>query len=282
MKRVEEIFFRTLMYGAVLVITGLLFLIIYSIISKGASSLSWEMVSQTPRGGYYFGKEGGILNAIIGSLYLSAGATALAFFISLPVALGMNIYLAKYRRMVNGLRFILDLLWGVPSIVYGAFAFSIMIMVGARASLMAGIITVGVFIVPIMIRAMDEVFKTVPRGLTESALSLGATFTETSFGVLVRQCAPGVVTALLLGFGRGIGDAAAVLFTTGYTDYIPGSLSQPAATLPLAIFFQLGSPIEEVRERAFAAALLLTLIILLISVITRILSNRFNKNRINF
>lgn len=161
------------------------------------------------------------------------------------------------------------MLWGIPSIVYGAFGFSIMIVFGWKASLMAGIIIVALFIVPIMIRGMDEVLKTVPRGLLESTISLGATKSETAFRVFIKQCIPGIITAILLSFGRAIGDAAAVLFTTGFTDRIPTSLSQPSATLPLSIFFQLSSPIAEVKNRAYAAAVVLTIIILLISILSR-------------
>ena len=133
-----------------------------------------------------------------------------------------------------------------------------------------------------MVRAMDEVFKNVPLGLIESTLSMGSTKSEIAFKILIKQCVPGIFTAILLSFGRAIGDAASILFTTGYTDNIPNSLNQPAATLPLAIFFQLSSPIEEVRSRAYAAAVILTAIILFISIITRILSGKFHKNIIKF
>jgi phosphate transport system permease protein len=281
-KKIEEIIFKTLMSISVFLITGSLLLIIFSIFYRGMGSMSWEMVSETPKGGFYFGKEGGILNAIIGSLYISLGATILAMIVGIPVALFMNVYLIKFKRFVNSIRFFMDLLWGVPSIVYGAFGFTIMVMFGMRASLLAGIITVAIFILPIMVRGLDEVLKTVPRGLLEASLSLGSTKSETAFRVFLRQTVPGLTTAILLSFGRAIGDAASVLFTTGYTDYIPTSLSQPTATLPLAIFFQLGSPIEEVRNRAYAAALILTLIILVISIVSRLVSSKYNKQRIKF
>jgi phosphate transport system permease protein len=91
---------------------------------------------------------------------------------------------------------------------------------------------------------------------------------------------PGITTAFLLALGKGLGDTASVLFTAGFTDYIPESITEPAATLPLAIFFQLSSPIPEVKERAYAAAIVLTIIILIISILSRVLSKRFSKNRI--
>lgn len=281
-KFIEEKIFRVLMFFSTVFIVIALALIIFSILNKGLPLLSWEMISQTPKGGFYFGREGGILNAIVGSFYLSISATLLALFVSLPLALFMNIYLKRYHLITSAIRFFLDLLWGVPSIVYGAFGFTIMIYFGLRASLLAGIITVTLFIIPIMVRAMDEVFKTVPTGLYEASLSLGATRSETAYRVFLKQCFPGVITAILLAFGRGIGDAASVLFTTGFTDHIPTSLTQPTATLPLAIFFQLGAPIPEVQERAYAAAAVLTFFILAISILARMTSRKFQKHKINF
>ena len=149
-----------------------------------------------------------------------------------------------------------------------------------KASLLAGIITIALLITPVMIRAMDEVLRNIPLGLLESSLSLGATRFETAV-IFFRQALPGIATAFLLGFAKGVGDTAAVLFTVGYTDYIPRSVMEPAATLPLSIFFQLSSPIEEVKARAYAAAVVLTGIILIISVFSRYLSSRVSKNTIS-
>lgn len=281
-RKYEELFFRVLMFFSTSLIVITLLLIIISILYKGLPALSLEMITQTPKGGFYFGKEGGILNAIIGSLYLSFGSTMLAFLVGLPVALLMNVVLVKRKKLINAVRFFLDLLWGIPSIVYGAFGFSIMIFLGIKTSLLAGIITVTLFIIPIMVRAMDEVLKTVPTGLLEASLSLGSTHSETSYKIFFRQAFPGIVTAILLSFGRAIGDAASVLFTTGYTDHIPTALGQPTATLPLSIFFQLSSPIKEVQDRAFASAVVLTVIILIVSILSRVFSRKYQKNKINF
>ncbi len=256
--------------------------IIISIFYRGLPVLSWEMVSQSPKGGFYFGKEGGILNAIVGSLYLAVISTLLAAAIGIPVALYINVYMTRHPKITGFIRFCLDLLWGVPSIVYGAFGFTVMILLGLKTSLLAGIITVTIFILPIMVRSLDEILSTVPRGLHEAALSLGSTRSETAFRVFLRQCTGGIITGVLLAFGRGIGDAASVLFTAGYTDFIPTSLYRPAATLPLAIFFQLSSPFPEVQDRAYAATVILTLIILIISITTRIISRKYRKNQIGF
>lgn len=281
-KKLEEGFFKSLMIFSTLIIIIGLISILASILIKGLPSLSWEMLSQTPKGGFYFGKEGGILNAIIGSIYLSLGATFIALIISLPIALFINVYAYKHRRFTDSIRFLLDLLWGVPSIVYGAFGFAIMIFLGVKTSLIAGVLILALLVIPIMIRAMDEVLRTVPKGLYESSLALGATKYEVAYKVFLKQCFPGMVTAVLLSFGRAIGDAASVLFTTGFTDHIPTSLYQPTASLPLSIFFQLSSPIEEVKHRAYASALVLTIIILIISLLTRMFTKKYQKHQIKF
>ncbi len=267
----EEAFFKHFSALTTLLIVLVLLHILYSIINKGFSSLTWEVLSQEPKGGFYMGGGGGIVNAIAGSFYLAIGATLIAFLFSLPVALFINIYLIRYPKLLMGIRFFLDVLWGIPSIVFGAFGFILMIYLGLRNSLGAGMVTVATLISPIMIRAMDEVLMTIPIGLQEAAYSLGSTKTEIAFKIFLRQAMPGFATAILLAFGRGIGDAASVLFTAGYTDHVPEKLSDPAATLPLSIFFQLGSPIEEVQNRAFAAAIVLTSIVLVISVSARLL-----------
>jgi phosphate transport system permease protein len=235
------------------------------------------MLTQVPKGGYYLGKEGGILNAIVGSLLLAGGATFLALWLSLPIVLYLNFYAARSR--ITGLvRLSLDVLWGVPSIVYGAFGFTLMLFLGMRASLLGGIIALALLELPIMVRAMDETIAMVPAALKEASYALGATRLETSVKVILRQTAPGLLTAILLAFGRAIGDAASVLFTAGYTDRLPDSLLSPVASLPLAVFFQLGTPFPAVQERAYASALVLTIIILSISLISRRLAKRLNKN----
>src|SRR5690606_16997755 len=219
---------------------------------------NWEIISQVPKGGYYFGKEGGILNAIVGSVYLAIGASIIAVLISVPTALYIHSYLYSSPKLQKQIRLCLDVLWGIPPIVYGAFGFNLMLFMGWPTSLLAAIITVALLISPVMIRAMDESLQHISPGLYESALSLGFFKGEIAFKFLLKQSLPGVITAFLLALGKGIGDTASVLFTAGYTDYIPEGLSEPAATLPLAVFFQLSSPIPEVKARAYAAAVVLT------------------------
>ena len=276
-RRFEEFVFKGLMLLSLAFVLTVLLAIIVVIVAKGASSLSLSMIIETPKGGYYLGKEGGIANAIVGSIYLALGASVLSILLSLPIALAMQ---REYisRRVADATRLVLDILWGTPSIVYGAFAFVVMMYFGLRASLLGGIIVLTLLMMPIMIRSMEEVLRMVPLELKEVSYALGMTKIEMTFSVVLRQALPGVVTAVLLAFGRGIGDAASILFTAGYTDYIPRSLFDPVASLPLAVFFQIGTPIPEVQARAYASALVLMVIVLLTSVASRLLSWKFSKN----
>jgi len=275
-RKAEEAFFKGLMLLSTFIVVGSLLAVFAVVIWKGAPALSLSMLTQTPKGGYYLGKEGGILNAIIGSLYLAGGATALAFLIGLPIALYLHEY-AERSKFASFIRISLDVLWGVPSIVYGAFAFTVMLYLRARASLLWGILTVALFVLPIITRAIDEILKMVPVKLREASYALGSTRLETAFKVVTRQVLPGVLTAVLLAFGRGIGDAASVLLTAGYTDSIPNSLLDPVATLPLAVFFQLGTPIPEVQQRGYASGIILLVLVLSLSIVSRLATKKFMK-----
>lgn len=278
-KKVREIVAKTFMWMAMFVVFGLVISVIWTIFSKGVKAMSWDMVSKLPGGGFYIGKEGGFLNAIVGSLYIVGASTVLGLIVSIPVVFFLNVYLKRDSKLAYAARMAFDVLFGVPSIVYGAFGFTIMIYFGLRTSLLGGIIVITLLIIPIFIRTMDEATRNFPRDILDASFALGATRWET-LKVVLRQIAPGIATATLLSVGRAIGDAASVMFTAGYTDSIPTSLSQPAATLPLAVFFQLQSPIPEVVDRAYAAALVLTVIVLILSIAGRFITNRFSKNKI--
>lgn len=278
-KNYEELVVKTIMYVSTIAVFLALACIIYTITSQGLKALSWDMISKLPSGGFYIGKEGGILNAIMGSIYIVGASTLIGLIISIPIVFYLNIYLRKNSKLAYASRLSFDVLFGIPSIVYGAFGFILMVFLGLRASLLGGIITITLLIIPIFVRSIDEIAREFPHDILDASYSLGATKYET-IKVVIRQLAPGIATATLLSVGRAIGDAAAVMFTAGYTDQIPNSLSQPAATLPLAVFFQLSSPIEEVRARAYAAALILTIIVLIFSLSGRLILNKFSNNKL--
>ncbi len=272
-RTLEERLFKILMGLSVCIVIGSLLAIFGLVIYYGASSLSIEMITQTPDPSNALG--GGILNAIVGSLLLALPATGIACFISLAVAL----YLQKEftHAWISGfIRFTLDVLWGIPSIVYGIFCLMIMIYLGIGSSLIVGIIALTLLQIPIITRYMDEAIKMVPIGLKEGAYSLGSTKFETAFKVIRRQAFPGILAGILLGLGRGIGDAASILFTAGFSNRIPTSLFDSTAALPTMIFNMYSLPSGQ--PKAFASAFILLLIVLVISTLSRILSKRFTKH----
>lgn len=277
----EEKIFTILMISSVLIVVGSLILIVSVIVLNGASSLSIEMLTQSSTSRFYLGKGGGgILNAIVGSLLLAIPATAFAFLIGLFIA----IYLQRdfsHQGISNFVRLSLDILWGVPSIVYGIFCMTIMILIGFKdGSVLFGIITLTLLEIPIITRTIDESIKMVPYGLKESAYSLGSTKFETSLKVVRKQAMPGIVAGVLLGFGRGIGDAASILITVGSSDginYIPNSIFDKTATLPMMILNLLSSGDKFVQQKAYAVAFVLLIIVLLISIITRYLMKKSSK-----
>jgi phosphate transport system permease protein len=276
-RRFEEAFFKGLMIGSLSLVGGSLAAILLMITLRGAPSLSLSMLVQVPQGGYYLGKGGGIANAIVGSLLLSLGASILSLLLSLPIAFGLQReFLGK--RLARLTRLSLDVLWGTPSIVYGAFGFIVMVYFGFSASLAGGILALTLLMLPIMVRSSEEVIRMVPADLKEVAYGLGATRIETTVLVIFRQALPGMVTGWLLAFGRGIGDAASILFTAGYTDNLPRSLFDPVASLPLAVFFQVATPIPEVQQRAYASALVLLILVLLVSLGSRLMSRWCSRN----
>ncbi len=277
MRKIEERFFFICMIISLLIVVSSLLIIISLIIINGASSLSIEMITQTPTGGYFLGGGGGILNAIIGSLLLALPATGLAYIIGIFISLFLQSDFSP-SWLSNCIRLILDILWGVPSIVYGIFCLMIMISLGFGSSLLAGICALTLLEIPIITRYMDESIKTVPIGLKEGAYSLGSTKFETAIKVVQRQALPGILAGVLLGLGRGIGDAASILFTAGFSNNIPTSLFDSTAALPTMIYSLYAQPNPLVRQKAYAAAFLLLIIVLIISITSRALTRRLTKH----
>ncbi|MFV9504331.1 MAG: PstA family ABC transporter permease [Oscillochloridaceae bacterium umkhey_bin13] len=275
-RKLEAAFFLWLMRLALLVAVLGLVSILLTITARGVAALSWEMISQPPQAGFWLGGGGGILNAILGSLYLALGATIVAMLIAVPVVLYINTY-GRGTLLAKLVRLVLNVLWGTPSIVFGVFVLAVMLQLGLRTSLLAGIITLALVIIPILARTFDEVVAMVPKELSEATLAVGATRFELTV-MLVRQTFPGLLAGLFLAFERAIGDGAAVLFTAGYTSALPYSLFEPVASLPLTIFFQLATPFPEVQARAYAAALILTVLVLTFGMLAYLALHRFGRH----
>lgn len=277
-KFIEEKVVKALMWVSVSLVILVVASIVCTIFVKGFGSLSWDMVTKVPGRNWNTTDDGGFINAIWGSVIVVAPATLIAMVVSIPVVFYMNLYRRRSNWLSYVARLAYDVLYGIPSIVYGAFAFMIMVMVGMRASVLGGIIVCTLLIIPMFIRNGDEISKSVPDDMIDAAYSLGATKWET-LKVVVRQVLPGMATATLLAVGKAIGDAAAVMFTAGFSDSMATSLSSPTATLPLAIFNWVTMP-DPFPGRAYAAALVLTVIVLILSLGGRWITNHFTKNNL--
>lgn len=277
-KFIEEKVVKALMWVSVSLVILVVASIVCTIFVKGFGSLSWDMVTKVPGRNWNTTDDGGFINAIWGSVIVVAPATLIAMVVSIPVVFYMNLYRRRSNWLSYVARLAYDVLYGIPSIVYGAFAFMIMVMVGMRASVLGGIIVSTLLIIPMFIRNGDEISKSVPDDMIDAAYSLGATKWET-LKVVVRQVLPGMAAATLLAVGKAIGDAAAVMFTAGFSDSMATSLSSPTATLPLAIFNWVTMP-DPFPGRAYAAALVLTVIVLILSLGGRWITNHFTKNNL--
>lgn len=275
-RMLEQKIFKVLMIISVFIVIGSLVIIIGTVLVHGATAISFEMLTQTSSGGFFVGRGGGILNAIIGSLLLALPATGLAYVTGLGIAL----YLQReflHPKAATFIRSSLDVLWGIPSILYGVFCLMIMVALGIGTSLIAGIFALTLLEIPIITRSIDESIKMVPIELKEGSYSLGSTRFENATRVVRRQALPGIVAGVMLGLGRGIGDAASILFTAGFSDSIPTSIMDSTAALPTMIYHLYSSPIPHVRDRAYAAAFILLVMVTGISFISRYLTKRFQK-----
>lgn len=267
-KKIEEKIFKNLSRAITLVLIGILFLIIGMVIYRGFGAISLSMLLNNEL-------NGGILHAIVGTLWIGGFGTALAFAISLPSAL----YLAEYdrgSRFASIIRLLQNTLMGVPSIVLGLFGYIVFVLaLGLDYSALAAILTISIFEVPLMTGTMEEVITMVPDELRSASYALGASRIETSLNVTLRQAWPGILTATIISLGRGIGETAPILWTAGFSEYVPTSPLQEAATLPTAtyIYFEEGD-----TTLAFAASFVLIVMILIFSGVSRILSRRLEKN----
>ncbi|MDB2239368.1 ABC transporter permease subunit [Halorubrum ezzemoulense] len=261
--------------AAALLVVGVLLLVIgVTVVRGGGVLLADPSIVLTPPGSRYMLEgTGGFLHAVLGSLFIVGPAT----IVSMVAAVSTAVYLQSdysSKRFSDAVNMFLNVLWGTPPIVYGVFVLTIIIATGAQTSLFFGIVAIAIFQYPIMTRYTDEALRAAPETVRESTYGLGATRFE-SMRMTVRAAAPGVIAGLVMGFARGIGDAATVLFTTGRSTRMPGGLFEAATTLPVLIFDQAMSFNPEVRSHAYAAAFVLTIAVLGLILFSKLLAGRY-------
>ena len=254
-----------LTYLAAILATLPLLLILLHLIRQGASSLSASFFTNMPKPVGEAG--GGMANAIVGTLVL----IGIASLIGLPIGIGAGLYLAEKRttRLAYAVRFLSDVLNGLPSIVIGIFAWEFLVRPIGHFSALAGGVALGSMMIPLVTRTTEEMLGVVPTSLREAALALGYPKWRTSISVVLRTALAGIATGALVAVARIAGETAPLLFTAFGNQFWSTGLREPIAALPLQIFTYAISPYDEWHQQAWAGALVLISIVLVISIAAR-------------
>jgi phosphate transport system permease protein len=255
--------------AALLVLTPLVAILVYLVI-RGASALNWDFLTHAPKPVGETG--GGMGNAIIGSA-LILGISSL---IGIPLGIGAGIYLSEYGhgRLSTLVRFIADVLNGVPSIVMGIAVYALVVVPQRHFSALAGGVALGIMMIPTITRATEEMLLMVPRSIREAALALGVAEWRSVILVTLRTALPGVITGIMLAFARVAGETAPLLFTAFGNQFWNLKLNQPTAALPLQIYTYAISPFDEWHRQAWAGALVLIAIIMGTVLVVRLIAAR--------
>jgi phosphate transport system permease protein len=272
LRRIISNFMVGLMMGAVIVALLPLFFILINLVLKGASSLSLDFFTQPPAPAGETG--GGVVHALTGTLLIVGMAT----LIGLPIGIGAGIYCAEYpaSRLTSVTRFVADVLNGTPSIVVGVFAWSWIVATQKHFSALAGSVALALLMIPMVLRTTEEMIKLVPNSLREAALALGYPRWRTSLSVVIRTTLPGILTGALLATARISGETAPLLFTALGSQYLSFDLNQPMAALPLTVFAYATGPYPQWHSYAWAAALVLIMVVFILSLGARLaISRRF-------
>ncbi len=274
-KRRDRIARGSILAGTILALIPLA-LIVYYLLRQGLSSWSWSFFTTDPTGNTFFGSSniGGIKSAILGTIEM----VALASVIAIPIGVSVAVWLVEYGRaswFANTVRFFVDVLTGVPSIIFGLFIY-IALIVGTGSSYAGykGSLALALLMLPVVIRSAEVVLLLVPAALRESALALGAPRWRVIGNVVLPTALPGMVTGVLLAIARAAGETAPLLFTAAYTHNTNFSLGQFMNSLPVQIYNDVTSPTTAVVNRAWGAALTLVVMILLLNLIARFISRR--------
>ena len=253
--------------AATLAVVPLIVILAY-LLKQGASSVSLDFFLHMPRPVGEAG--GGMANAILGTLILIGIAAAFG----LPIGIGAGLYLAEHRgtRLANLVRFLADVLNGLPSIVMGIFAWQFLVRPFGHFSALAGGAAIGAMMIPLVSRTTEEMVRTVPQALREAALALGYPRWRTSLQIVLRTSLGGIVTGVLVAVARVAGETAPLLFTAFGNNFWSTKLTQPIAALPLQIFAYAISPYDEWHAQAWAGALVLIGLVLIISITARLVT----------
>lgn len=267
---------RGLLLAATLIALIPLALVIYYLLVKGLGAWSWSFFTTDPTGNTFFKSSsiGGIKSAILGTIEM----VALASLIAIPIGVGVALWLVEYGRaswFAHTVRFFVDVLTGVPSIVFGLFIYIVLIVgTGSSYAGYKGSLALSLLMLPVVIRSAEVILQLVPNALRESALALGAARWKVIFRIVLPTALGGMLTGVLLAIARAAGETAPLLFAAGSTNVSTFNLGQFMNSLPTQIYKDVTSPTESVVNRAWGAALTLVTMILILNLIARLIARR--------
>jgi phosphate transport system permease protein len=248
---------------------GILIVILGYIAMRGIRAINWQFLVKTPQP---VGEGGGIGNAIVGSAVL----LALSCVLGIPLGIATGVYLSELGRgwLARVVRFLVDTLTGIPSIVTGVFIYAVVVLRMKHFSAFAGGVALALIMIPIVARTTEEMIKLVPHSLREGALALGAPQWRVTLGIVLPAAASGIATGAMLAIARVSGETAPLLFTAFGSRFYPRHLNEPIASLTVQIYNYAISPYDEWHAQAWAATLVLMALILTINIAVRVLTRR--------
>jgi phosphate transport system permease protein len=276
----KQMLFFGVVHLSVLIIIFALGGILFYIIFNGISVINWDFITKPPTDSM---TKGGIMPAILGTLYLTSGAIA----IGLPLGIVSAIYLTEYAKQGRIIRIIkvgINCLAGVPSVVFGLFGLGLfVVMMKFGSSILAGSLTLGFLILPTIIGAAEEALKSVPQTFREASLSLGVSKWQTTFRIVLPNAMPGILTGSILGIGRAAGETAPIMFTaaTFFTAKLPSSIFDEVMALPYHIYVlaTAGTNIEATRPIQFGTVLVLVAVVLGIDLVAIVIRGYMRRNK---
>jgi phosphate transport system permease protein len=273
-RRRKDLFARTLLGVATGIALVPLVLVVFYLLKKGLGAWSWRFFTTDPTGSF-LGDPGGVKSAILGTIEM----VGIAASIAVPIGVGVALYLTEFGgdgRLAKGVRFLIDVMTGVPSIVFGLFIYISLVVTGVGGSFAGwkGAVALSLLMLPVVARAAEVVLLLVPQSLREAALALGAPRWQVVARVVLPTAAPGIVTGTMLAVARAAGETAPLLFTAAVVNGTTLNPGQRMNSLPAQIFQDVGQAQDRLVARAWGAALALVTMILLLTLVARVVQRR--------
>jgi phosphate transport system permease protein len=272
-RRTDKIMRGVLLAGTLVALVPLV-LVVYYLLKQGLGALSWDFFTTDPTG-RFLGPPGGVKSAIIGTILI----VGLAAIIAVPCGIGVALFLVEYGKktiFAQFVRYFVDVMTGVPSIVFGLFIYIVLVLTGIGGNFTAwkGSIALALLMLPVVTRSAEVVLSLVPNSLREAALALGAPRWKVVFRIVLPTALPGLITGSMLAIARGAGETAPLLFTAFAVNATSWNLGRQMNSLPIQIFNDVRQPQANIVERAWGAALTLVAMVLILTLIARLVQRR--------